>query len=262
MCPVDLEFSPFHPERPGLSILYHNKSRWRQVAEIGDLYAVVINPDGKVEFELRTQNDSLKVLIDSTEARDSFVSGLCGYYRCVFLVVVILLLNISNCVAVCCTHLPSSTTTTNSLMHKWATNLCVDFASPQLERLTRLKCHGPIGGPYAYQKLQDQQNRPGSYLVRQCERTYGTYYVDIICTGKQPETYRVTNEYNNMWHLHGHDDGAKPSTFNDLVELVTSIRTEAKQKTRLAAGENGKRFVRLKVGGWLLHAVCPADITN
>lgn len=121
-----------------------------------------------------------------------------------------------------------------SLMVKWTVNLCSDFKSPQLASLMADKCHGPIGGQFAYVKLQEKQSIPGSYIVRQCERSYGTYYIDIITKGAQPETFRLTNDY-GMWQLHGHDGGVQ--SFNTLPELARSVPTEAPQKLRLAPSE-------------------------
>lgn len=65
-------------------------------------------------------------------------------------------------------------------MIKWTVDLCRDFSSPTLRVLRDLKCHGPIGGEYAYVKLQERQCLVGSYIIRQCEKLYDHYYIDII----------------------------------------------------------------------------------
>lgn len=64
-------------------------------------------------------------------------------------------------------------------MVKWTANLCPELASPTLQRLRELKCHGPIGGEYSYSKLH-RQYPIGAYIIRQCERIYENYYIDII----------------------------------------------------------------------------------
>lgn len=65
-------------------------------------------------------------------------------------------------------------------MVKWTVDLCRQLCSPTLHMLRELKCHGPIGGEYAYLKLQERQCSPGAYIVRQCEKIYENYYIDII----------------------------------------------------------------------------------
>lgn len=119
-------------------------------------------------------------------------------------------------------------------MCKWTVNLCADFKSPQLERLLTEKCHGPIGGQAAYGKLQERSSIAGSYIVRQCEHNYDTFYIDIITKGTQPETMRLTNDY-GMWQLHTNDGPVQ--SFCSLPDLARSIRTEAPQKLRLAPSE-------------------------
>lgn len=79
-CPVKLEFSPYHPERPGLSIYYSYKKRWVLVAAIADIYAVYIDGD-TVRFEKRDNPVGFEVRIVPRRTLESFVSCICGYYR-------------------------------------------------------------------------------------------------------------------------------------------------------------------------------------
>lgn len=65
-------------------------------------------------------------------------------------------------------------------MVKWTVDLCRELSSPTLRDLRELKVHGPIGGEYSYVKLQERQCVVGSYIIRQCEKHYETYYIDII----------------------------------------------------------------------------------
>lgn len=79
-CPVKLEFSPYHPERPGLSVYYPYKKRWELLAGISDIYAVVI--DGEtVRFETGDNPAGYEVRITPRRTLESFVSCICGYYR-------------------------------------------------------------------------------------------------------------------------------------------------------------------------------------
>lgn len=50
------------------------------------------------------------------------------------------------------------------------------------------------------------------------------------------ETFRITQKF-DMWHLHLHEGAIKP--FSNLTELAKSIKTQAKQKFRLAPSEYG-----------------------
>lgn len=148
-CFVSLEFSPFHNERPGLSIFYSYKKVWRHISKIDDLYYAISIGNTTVHLNIPGQPDSLKIEMNDLQKLDSFASCLIGYYR---------------------------------LMCRWTFNLVGGYASPSLLRLADNKCHGPIGGTFAYLKLQQQQSAPGSFLIRQCEKEFDTYYIDIIQT--------------------------------------------------------------------------------
>lgn len=50
------------------------------------------------------------------------------------------------------------------------------------------------------------------------------------------ETFKITHEY-DRWHLHLLDKTVK--TFHNLIELAKNIKTQSKQKLRLAPSENG-----------------------
>lgn len=80
-CPVELEFSPYHPERPGLSVYYPYKKRWEHVARIADIYAVVLDTENSVQFEIRDNPAGFVARILTRRTLESFVSCICGYYR-------------------------------------------------------------------------------------------------------------------------------------------------------------------------------------
>lgn len=147
MCPVEIEFSPFHAERPGLSIYYGYKMKWIHLARIEDIYTIIVERDDIVKLEIRDHPHGFKIkMLDST-VLESFVSLLSGYYR---------------------------------LMVKWTMDLCPMLPSLNLGTLNMLKCHGPIGGEYSYMKMKDRGCVPGSYIIRQCSKEYDVYFIDIV----------------------------------------------------------------------------------
>lgn len=103
--------------------------------------------------------------------------------------------------------------------------------------LTALKCHGPIGYELAYGKLEENRNIPGSYIVRQCERVFDDFYIDIIAKGTLTQTFKITNSY-NMWHWHSHSRDVR--SFNSLAELARGIPSDYQRKVLLTPSEFGK----------------------
>lgn len=79
-CPVDLEFAPFHADRPGLSIYYSYKKLWKHISKIEDIFAVIVDNDN-VTFEMRTNYLGFSVKITDKSKLESFVSCVTGYYR-------------------------------------------------------------------------------------------------------------------------------------------------------------------------------------
>lgn len=66
------------------------------------------------------------------------------------------------------------------LMVKWTIDICSSLPTPSLKELQEINCHGSIGGAFSYMKLQEKQCVPGAYIIRQCEKDYGNFYIDII----------------------------------------------------------------------------------
>jgi Janus kinase 2 len=100
---------------------------------------------------MKDEPAGFRIQIADDEHRDSFVTCLAGYYR---------------------------------LMVKWNVDLCRTFPSPSLAKLKLIKCHGPIGGEFSYKKIEEKSNNSlGAFIVRQCEREYDTYYIDIVTKG-------------------------------------------------------------------------------
>ncbi|XP_033329190.1 tyrosine-protein kinase hopscotch isoform X1 [Megalopta genalis] len=112
---------------------------------IEDLCFVSIRQDNTVEISRKNGIPSYLTFGKNAHLM-SFVSALDGYYR---------------------------------LAVKWTFNLCGEIVTPTLERLHKLKCHGPVGQDFSYVKLQQKRaNKPGSYLLRESETEYNVYYLD------------------------------------------------------------------------------------
>lgn len=58
----------------------------------------------------------------------------------------------------------------------------------------------------------------------------------LIFFSKNPETFKITHEH-DKWHLHTTDS---VHTFDNLAELAKSIKTQSKDKLRLAPSEHDK----------------------
>lgn len=82
-CPVDLEFSPFHIDRPGFSVYYSYKKTWKHIARIEDIFAIIIEKD-VVKLEIRDQPAGFAIQISDRSKMESFVGCLSGYYRFVY----------------------------------------------------------------------------------------------------------------------------------------------------------------------------------
>ncbi|KAF7385653.1 hypothetical protein HZH66_011495 [Vespula vulgaris] len=118
---------------------------WNQLCAIEDLCFISIRQDNTVEVSRKNGIPSY-LKFPTSNLLMSFVSALDGYYR---------------------------------LAIKWTFNLCRDVTTPSLERLHKLKCHGPVGREFAYGKLEEKRaNRPGSYILRESETEYNVYYFD------------------------------------------------------------------------------------
>ncbi len=113
----------------------------------------------------------------------------------------------------------------------------IDFAnpsnfhrSPSLKFLRELKIHGPIGGTYSYSKLEEDENSAGlgTFIIRQCEKVFDTYYIDIVTKENQPETFKIHYTASNGEWVLFQKDNDKGTVFGDLRELAKSIPLEGK----------------------------------
>lgn len=139
-----------------------------------------------VEWSDRTQ---LKLTLSSAAVAESLVSGLTTYYR---------------------------------LMDRWTFDLCGALITPSLARLSELRCHGPIGFPAAYDKLQPLG--VGYYMVRLCDQDHDTYNLDIKTSPKEVRTFKITRDGADEWYLHRLEAPRTPQRFNSLNDIARSIR--------------------------------------
>lgn len=79
-CDVRLTFDAYHKQTPGLIVKYPHHEQPRHVCRLDDIFAIVVQNDS-VQFELRNTPSGFTVSFASIEERESFLSGICGYYR-------------------------------------------------------------------------------------------------------------------------------------------------------------------------------------
>jgi Janus kinase 2 len=101
-----------------------------------------------------------------------------------------------------------------------------------LKLLNELKIHGPIGGTYSYSKLEDRNSDVGTFIIRQCEKNYETFYIDIVTKENQTETFKIfydgTNDVDE-WRLIENDND-KGTVFTNLIDLAKSIPLDGRSK--------------------------------
>ncbi|KAL7041532.1 hypothetical protein ACKWTF_000809 [Chironomus riparius] len=177
-------------------------------------YAVQTDTEAnQVSFEIQNYPQGSPIFMESTEEIESFISCINLYYR---------------------------------LMVKWNMDLCTSLSSPSLKFLTELKIHGPIGGKYSYSKIDSKMNittdkitSVGTFIIRQCEKIYDIYYIDIVTkTNQQIETYKINGE-TEKWKLYD-KDGELSGEFEDLIDLAKSIKIEDGRYFRLPPSEYDK----------------------
>ncbi|CRK93974.1 CLUMA_CG007500, isoform A [Clunio marinus] len=195
MCRVHLQIAPYHPDEPGLRIYYSYKNSWKHVSKFVDFYTIQIDETkNRVSLEIQNSPLGFPITMASSEETESFVSCISGYYR---------------------------------LMGKWNLDLCSTLASPSLKFLTDHKIHGPIGGAYSYSKIEEKNSSIGSFIIRQCEKVFDTFYIDIVTKENQPETFKIhykQTSKGDKWLFNVGDSG-ETLEFDDLINLAKSIPT-------------------------------------
>ncbi|KAH8265891.1 hypothetical protein KR038_009636, partial [Drosophila bunnanda] len=123
---------------------------------------------------------------------------------------------------------------------KWMQDLCHSYRTPSLAELDSLYCHGPIGGAYSLMKLHEHNDKCGSYIIRECDREYDVYYIDIITKimGKdtpqqrcKTETFRIVRK-DSQWKLNINNN---EHTLNSLQEVARFIHADVTDRIRIPA---------------------------
>lgn len=87
-----------------------------------------------------------------------------------------------------------------------------------------------MGGTYSYCKLEDRNSDVGSFIIRQCEKNYETFYIDIVTKENQTETFKILYDGTNdddKWKLIKSDDD-EGEDFSNLIDLAKSIPLEGR----------------------------------
>lgn len=184
-----INVDPFHEESPGMRIKYDGKDEWLHTCTIDDLCYINIRNDGTVEIS-RKNGIPIYLKFHSLPVMTSFVTLLENYYR---------------------------------LMVKWTFNLCKDLPCPSLNKLMALKCHGPISGEFSYRKLEEKKNnKPGSFILRQSDRTYDVYYLDFCVKNRsKPVTYKIEMTSEGRYVM----ENDKTKTYESLKHLLNDYRS-------------------------------------
>ncbi|XP_004518856.1 tyrosine-protein kinase hopscotch [Ceratitis capitata] len=183
-----------HPE-PGLKISL-KKDNWTLLAKLEDIYAIYIKNEVEAYLEIIELPRSYFMQFSSKYELESFVTYIGGYLR---------------------------------LTSKWSKDICNDFPTPSLKFLRETKCHGPIGGAYSFDKLRKMSEKRPTCIIRQCEKEYDVYFVDINTQRSVKGrfagnivTTKITFQ-NKKWILHS-TEGLKE--YESLKDLKNSISTE------------------------------------
>ncbi|OAD58872.1 Tyrosine-protein kinase hopscotch [Eufriesea mexicana] len=161
-------------------------SPWITLCAIEDLCFVSIRQDNTVEISRKNGIPSY-LKFSKNSLLMSFVSALDGYYR---------------------------------LAVKWTFNLCGEIVTPSLERLHKLKCHGPVGQEFSYTKLhQKRANKPGSYLLRESDTEYNVYYLDAYNKERKLFSKKIEERISDDFIITG-----IPVRYNSLAQCISSFQ--------------------------------------
>nr|CAH0112132.1 unnamed protein product [Daphnia galeata] len=190
----DLIIQPMSSENPGVKMQSIKKKILSQyVCSIEEICFVSIRKsDNRMEIS-RINGVPQYFLMESEESMKSCVGVLNGYYR---------------------------------LMEKWTFDLCGELVTPSLVKLRSLKCHGPVGDSFAYNKLRaKRQNKQGSYLLRESHVNYDELYLDVCLEDGQPSTtFSIIKSADGSWTFTGLD--CQPC--NSVRELLALQGNEKK----------------------------------
>ncbi|XP_030380695.1 tyrosine-protein kinase hopscotch [Scaptodrosophila lebanonensis] len=205
--PVYVKLSTHDSPEPGLKVARVTSDatlQWMSVAVVEDIFTLYQEEDNVVRMEIVGLPKGYRLHFNSQKDTKSFLSYISIYIR---------------------------------LTVRWMQNTCPTYTTPSLEELLRLNCHGPIGASYSFMKLHDRGNKCGSFIVRQCDLDYSTYYIDINTRVVartnhhercQTETFKITRS-DNKWHLVTKE---KPDpAFDQLTDIANYIHAESETRT-------------------------------
>ncbi|XP_014484244.1 PREDICTED: tyrosine-protein kinase hopscotch [Dinoponera quadriceps] len=166
---------------------YDTDSReWNTLCAIEDLCFISIGQSNNVEVS-RKNGIPTYLTFDDNAHLMSFVSALDGYYR---------------------------------LSVKWTFNLCSSVITPTLDRLHKLKCHGPVGKEFSHTKLKEKRaNKAGTYMLRESESEYDVYYIDVCGADGKISTQRVEQVASNEFTL-----PSSTERYKSLGHLISSFQ--------------------------------------
>ncbi|KNC24939.1 Tyrosine-protein kinase hopscotch [Lucilia cuprina] len=226
---VFIKLDIFDTAEPGLKVARvtnKDKVEWVLVSKLENIYAIYTRGGSsnslRCRLEITGMPNGYRIEFENKIQLDAFISYLAGYMR---------------------------------LTTKWMIDLCMQYVTPSLVELRNLRCHGPVGGAFSFAKIREQRDKCGSYIIRQCEKEYDTYYIDIntksISEGLQPEkfkteTFKITKEICHSengqtaavkWKLHYN---GTQEIFDKLTDLAQSIPAETEQRSRIPPTEYDK----------------------
>ncbi|EZA58280.1 hypothetical protein DMN91_006513 [Ooceraea biroi] len=167
--------------------VHASNTAWNTLCAIEDLCFISIREDNTVEISRKNGIPSY-LKFNMYAMMLSFVSALDGYYR---------------------------------LSVKWTFNLCRNVITPSLERLHKLKCHGPVGAEFSSAKLKEKRaNKPGTYVLRESEDAYNVYYIDVCGKDGKVLSQKVEQTVSNQFVI----PDSSTQSYESLGQLISSFQ--------------------------------------
>ncbi|RWS25234.1 tyrosine-protein kinase JAK2-like protein [Leptotrombidium deliense] len=105
-------------------------------------------------------------------------------------------------------------------------NVCSEISSPTLQRLRKMKCHGPVDVEFAYKKLKAKgNNKIGTYLLRESPIKFNEYYLDVIVGFEKFKSHRIEKK-SDGYFIDGNSD-----KFCSLTEIINSLTIDKNNET-------------------------------
>jgi hypothetical protein len=175
------------------------KNDWIKVCDISDIGFISLHSQNKKVEISRKSGVPFYFTFKHDLDMKSFVSLLDGYYR---------------------------------LTEKWSFNICKDISSPSLAKLRKIKCHGPVGNQFAYNKLKEKGNNDsGTYILRESMSKYNEFKLDLLIKHESFKTFKIKVIENQVFvqgfkqQFESIPDLIKNfTTFDDSGEDIISLR--------------------------------------